>query len=109
MIFKGFLILILSSSLWLTSQQPLAAKTCQKTFNQDSPDHQICLLQIKRSAKNYWEYRVTLNIGDHQKVTRIYNCRQHSYWQANQAQVNQQDQTEQDQLEKYICRLYQKP
>ena len=103
------MILILSSSFWLTTQQPLAAKTCQKTFNQDIPNHQICLLQIKRSAKNYWEYRVTLKIGDRQKVARIYNCRQHSYWQTDLGQVNPQDQPEQDQLEQYICRLYEKP
>lgn len=109
MIFKGFLALILTTFFWLTPQQPLAAITCQKTFNQDASGQLICLLQIKRSAKNYWEYRVALKIGDRKKITRIYNCRQHSYWQADQNQVIKQDHPEQNQLEKYVCSLYQKP
>lgn len=109
MIFKHLLAFILIASFWLTPQQQLSAKTCQKTFDQNSSGQPICLLQIKRSAKNYWEYRVSLKIGDRPKITRVYNCRQHSYWQADLGQVNQQEQTEQKQLEKYICRLYNKP
>ncbi len=109
MIFKRLLVFILSTSFWLATQQPLIAKTCQKTFSQNASGQPICLLQIKRSAKNYWEYRVALKIGDRPKVTRIYDCRQHSYWQADKAQVTTQNLIEQDQLEKYVCRLYQKP
>ena len=108
-IFKIFIVLILSSTFWLTSQSPLAAQACQKTFNLDASAQPICLQQIKRSAKNYWEYRVTLKIGDRRKVTRVYDCRSHSYWQEDLAQVVELDKTEQNQLEKYVCRLYRKP
>lgn len=37
---------------------------------------EVCILKLKRSAKNYWEYRATVSInGQKQKNQEIYNCR----------------------------------
>lgn len=37
---------------------------------------EVCILQLKRSAKNYWEYRAKVSIdGEKQKNIEIYNCR----------------------------------
>ncbi|MGK7890960.1 MAG: hypothetical protein AB4042_16640 [Leptolyngbyaceae cyanobacterium] len=38
-------------------------------------DHQVCILDIKRSAKNYWEYRAVVKIDDEPQPKAVYNCR----------------------------------
>ena len=39
-------------------------------------DQQVCILKLKRSAKNYWEYRAKVSIdGKKQTNKEIYNCR----------------------------------
>ena len=47
-----------------------AAPTCRTVNN-----HTICLLTIKRSAKNYWEYRASVKIDDQVFPVERYNCR----------------------------------
>jgi hypothetical protein len=51
---------------------PLAnAGMCRDRFGQE-----VCILQLKRSAKNYWEYRAKVSIdGEKQRDIEIYNCR----------------------------------
>ena len=42
----------------------------------DRNGHQVCILKLKRSAKNYWEYRAKVSIdGKKQAAQEIYNCR----------------------------------
>jgi hypothetical protein len=37
---------------------------------------EVCILKLKRSAKNYWEYRAQVSIdGEQQKNPEVYNCR----------------------------------
>ncbi|MEM7591934.1 MAG: hypothetical protein AAF383_10540 [Cyanobacteria bacterium P01_A01_bin.83] len=39
-------------------------------------EQQVCVLKLKRSAKNYWEYRAKVSIdGEKQRYKEIYNCR----------------------------------
>ncbi|MEM8723003.1 MAG: hypothetical protein AAGE84_27590 [Cyanobacteria bacterium P01_G01_bin.39] len=39
-------------------------------------EQQVCILKLKRSAKNYWEYRAKVSIdGEKQRYREIYNCR----------------------------------
>lgn len=38
-------------------------------------DHRVCILTIKRSAKNYWEYRAAVKIDDQKYPVETYNCR----------------------------------
>ena len=38
-------------------------------------NHDICILSIKRSAKNYWEYRVVVSIDRLTRPVEVYNCR----------------------------------
>lgn len=47
-----------------------AAPTC-RTMG----DHTICILTIKRSAKNYWEYRASVKVDDQVRPVDVYNCR----------------------------------
>ena len=60
------LLLILPFSVAL----PASASTCSNYGS-----HQICILSIKRSAKNYWEYRASLSVDKVKIPIEIYNCR----------------------------------
>ena len=39
-------------------------------------EHEVCLLNVKRSAKNYWEYRAVVSVDGQPRPLEIYNCRQ---------------------------------
>ncbi|MBD2167733.1 hypothetical protein H6G04_25420 [Calothrix membranacea FACHB-236] len=59
-------VLILSLSIAV----PAAASVC-RNYN----GHQICVLSIQRSAKNYWEYRATISVDGVKQPMAVYNCR----------------------------------
>ncbi|MEA5512112.1 hypothetical protein VB715_20260 [Crocosphaera sp. UHCC 0190] len=50
---------------------PVNAALCHQTDH-----HTICILKIKRSAKNYWEYRAAVTIDQEVRPMEIYNCRE---------------------------------
>jgi hypothetical protein len=56
--------------IWLLSIAPASAEFCRRV-----EDRQICILSIKRSAKNYWQYQATTSIDGIEQPTAIYNCR----------------------------------
>jgi hypothetical protein len=59
---------------WLGFASVAKAEMCR-----DRDGHQVCILKLKRSAKNYWEYRATVSInGQKQNAKEIYNCRDRS-------------------------------
>lgn len=42
----------------------------------DRNGQEVCILKLKRSAKNYWEYRAKVSIdGEKQRDREIYDCR----------------------------------
>ncbi len=57
---------------------PVEAAFCRNLNN-----HNICIVQIKRSAKYYWEYRATISIDGKKRLREIYNCRTHSVIKAD--------------------------
>ncbi len=61
-------LLIVSLSLGLAA--PASALTCRSINGQ-----MVCIVEIKRSAKHYWEYRVTLSVDGVRQPETIYNCR----------------------------------
>ena len=65
-----FIALLLLLTLSLAIAQPSEASFCR-----NSNDHSICVLSIKRSAKNYWEYRVVISIDGKKQPLEVYNCR----------------------------------
>ncbi len=63
--------LLISLSIVFSFNFPAnAAITCR-----DYSGHEICILNIKRSAKRYWNYRTTISIDGKKQPTEIYNCR----------------------------------
>lgn len=65
-----FINLLLFLTLSFAAPLPAEASLCRH-----SNDHSICILSIKRSAKNYWEYRVAISIDGVEKPMEVYNCR----------------------------------
>lgn len=51
------------------------ALPAQATFCRTVKGHNICILSIKRSAKNHWEYRASVSVDGVAKPVEIYNCR----------------------------------
>ncbi|HEY9770108.1 MAG TPA: hypothetical protein V6C71_16740 [Coleofasciculaceae cyanobacterium] len=65
------LFLLLLLVFWLGFAPIADAAMCR-----DRNGQQVCILKLKRSAKNYWEYRAKVSIdGKKQKDQEIYNCR----------------------------------
>ncbi len=60
-------------SCWLLVIYPARAEFCRQVDG-----HQICILNIKRSAKNYWQYQATAKIDGIEKPTASYDCRSRS-------------------------------
>lgn len=61
-------LLLLISFFWIAL--PAEASVCR-----NYEGHEICIVDIKRSAKNYWEYRVILSVDGEKKPLEVYNCR----------------------------------
>ncbi|MDJ0728556.1 MAG: hypothetical protein QNJ33_01045 [Crocosphaera sp.] len=50
--------------------------SAQAEFCRQMNGQQICITKIKRSAKNYWEYRAAVKIDQETRPIEIYDCRQ---------------------------------
>ena len=64
------LCLILLFNLSWFVKSPVSAFHCHTYQN-----HEICLVKIKRSAKNYWEYRASVTFDGVKRPIEVYNCR----------------------------------
>ncbi|MEG4083495.1 hypothetical protein QUA34_07715 [Microcoleus sp. POL10_C6] len=60
-------LLLLISFFWAL---PAEASVCHNDRGRE-----ICIVDIKRSAKNYWEYRVILSVDGVKQPLEVYNCR----------------------------------
>ncbi|MBD2777326.1 hypothetical protein ICL16_36080 [Iningainema sp. BLCCT55] len=49
---------------------PALASTCR-----NYQGHQICIISIDRSAKNYWEYRAAVSVDGVKSPVKVYKCR----------------------------------
>lgn len=68
------LLLILNLSV----AHPVFASVCRNYDDYDAlhQHHQICILSINRSAKNYWEYKAAVSVDGVKRPTEVYNCRE---------------------------------
>jgi hypothetical protein len=74
-----------------------AAASCRTINNQT-----ICILDIQRSAKNYWQYRASISIDGIVKPTEFYNCRDRQIVQKDGTRIK----FEPNGIGNFICRLY---
>lgn len=69
---KPVLLLIVVLLTWSNFLDlPALAKNCY-----DFQEHTICIINIERSAKYYWQYKVDLSIDEDKQQRTIYDCRQ---------------------------------
>lgn len=92
--FFVWLLLLLSLTL------PVQAATC-RTLN----DQEICILTIKRSAKNYWEYRAKVQVDGEVKPMQVYDCRKKIAIQNNKVL----ELFEQDGTAEVVCSFFKPP
>ena len=85
--------LVLSIALSL----PAAAASCRTINNQT-----ICILDIQRSAKNYWQYRASISVDGTAKPAEFYNCRDRHIVQKDGTRIK----FEPNGIGNFICRLY---
>ncbi|MBN3922306.1 hypothetical protein [Nostoc sp. NMS4] len=71
-----YIIFVLLLILPFCVVHPAFASVCRNYDVYDGLRHQICILSISRSAKNYWEYRVTVSVDGIKRPTEVYNCRE---------------------------------
>lgn len=63
-----FLVILV---FWLGFTPSVEAAMCRQDHGQE-----VCILKLKRSAKNYWEYRAKVSFdGKEQSNLEVYNCR----------------------------------
>lgn len=94
------LLLLLSLVFWLEFTPIADAQMCRNN-NGD----QMCILKLKRSAKNYWEYRATVGIeGQKQTSKEIYNCRDRTITRKGKYPIPFKP----DSLGELVCDLFRK-
>ncbi|NES74419.1 MULTISPECIES: hypothetical protein [Okeania] len=74
-----YIILSIFLLIFFFAVTPPAAASFCRNYN----GNKICILNIKRSAKNYWEYRAEVSINGRRKPLEIYNCRTEEKIQKN--------------------------
>jgi hypothetical protein len=85
---------------WFTFAPIAHADMCRVRFGQ-----QVCILKLKRSAKNYWEYRATVSIdGEKQRAKEIYNCRDRTLIRKEKYPISFQSNSPGE----LVCGLFQK-
>ncbi|HAC65903.1 MAG TPA: hypothetical protein DCF68_20815 [Cyanothece sp. UBA12306] len=80
------------------------ASPTQASFCREIDGHSICIEKIKRSAKNYWEYRTSLKVDGRIRPTEVYNCRDHIIIQKDKTVVSFKD----NRIGYLICRILDK-
>ena len=65
----GILVAALGIWGWLGSPGSAQAEFCRTQGGQ-----QICIMDIKRSAKRFWEYRTVVSIDGVKRPWEVYNC-----------------------------------
>ena len=93
-------LLLLLIIFWLTIAPVANAEMCRDRFGQT-----VCIIKLKRSAKNYWEYRATVTVdGKKQRAKEIYNCRDRTLTRKDKYPIPFQ----QNSPGELVCSLFQK-
>jgi hypothetical protein len=76
------------------ASEPLLCRTVET--------HQVCILSIKRSARNFWEYRVQLGVDGQPRAKERYDCRR------TLRSINTQAEPSPQKLHQLVCGLTQR-
>jgi hypothetical protein len=61
--------------------------SAQAAFCRTVEKQTICILEIKRSAKNFWEYRAAVSINGKTRPIELYDCRKRVRVRADGAEL----------------------
>jgi hypothetical protein len=67
-------------------------------------DRNLCILSIKRSAKNYWEYRAAVSFNGVKRPIEVYNCRDRLVIKQNKMTVRFKP----NDAGEILCKMFQK-
>ncbi|MBD2494480.1 hypothetical protein H6G75_09060 [Nostoc sp. FACHB-280] len=95
--YSALILLLILSNFYI---YPAYAAVC-RNYN----GHQICILSINRSAKNYWEYRAVLSVDGKKRPLEVYNCRQKVKIESDGTVVPWENQDP----GQFICNFFKKP
>ncbi len=70
-----FLIALIIPLYLALASLPASALAGEVLLCRSVEGHQVCVLSIKRSAKNFWEYRVQLRVDGQPQPQERYDCR----------------------------------
>jgi hypothetical protein len=97
-IYISILLTIVASTIgWLYSIEPASAAYCQRIAN-----HDICIVKIARSAKNYWQYNAIVSVDGVRRSMATYNCRDRYLLNADGTTLS----FDRDPSSAIVCRLY---
>lgn len=95
--FLRFIVLLMMVWSWAF---PAHALICRHYQNQE-----MCIVTIKRSAKNYWEYRASVRVEGVTKPIRAYDCRTRKIIFDNPIL----EEFEQDGTAEVVCSFFKRP
>ncbi|MGB3650008.1 MAG: hypothetical protein WBA41_02195 [Rivularia sp. (in: cyanobacteria)] len=96
---KLIALLLVSLSIMFSFALPANAETCS-----DYNGHEVCIINLRRSAKRYWTYRATISIDGKKLPREIYNCRGEFRIQKNGKIVPFKE----DGVGNLVCQFYKK-
>lgn len=89
---------LLTLAFWLGFTPIVEAAMCRQDNGQE-----VCILKLKRSAKNYWEYRAKVSFdGKEQNNLEIYNCRDRTITRKGKYPVS----FKLDSLGELVCKIF---
>jgi hypothetical protein len=93
------ILLILCLLFFCTIASSVNASVCRQVN-----DRNLCILSIKRSAKNYWEYRAAVSVNGVKRPIKVYNCRDRIVIKQNKTIVRFKP----NDVGEIICKTFQK-
>lgn len=96
-IFVGWVIVLMLMVWPMDSQRAVAAPICRMVQAQN-----VCILSIKRSAKNFWEYNAAISVEGKRGPKELYNCR-NRYKVLREGQI---EYFEKDSIGSLVCKIY---
>lgn len=100
---RQILTALLLVLVWATCiALPANAAQCQTIAGQE-----VCILNLRRSAKNYWEYWAQLSINGTKQPERIYDCRVFARERSRNIPPELSAETvKAESIGSFVCRLY---
>ena len=85
---------------WLSFS--FAVPAAQAAYCRTVEGHEVCILDIHRSAKNYWEYRARVSVDGEARRMAVYDCRDRTLLRSDGTRVSFRS----DITGAIVCRLF---